>query len=310
MRKAELFPPAAGAVRLKEQPLIPEETIFSNLLEGLRLERASYKILGPGDIPCGARTDIDELHGFFFQTGQARFSFQDEQPVQAQRMDYVLISHNMKYSVDSVAEHGPCSLVLNIFKLDNAVGRLLLRLLPSVLTIRNMSQEEYDWHADIGKVVISHPKCIEAASPAVNHRLIEASLISIIQSWLHSNPPPGLLFDNPASIRIFPSLRAMHRDPEKAWTMASLTALSGMSRTSFANTFQSVTGETVARYLTTLRLDKSRELLKLKQLSLSDIAQRSGFAANTAFIRAFKRQFGVTPGKFRGTGISEEDRAD
>lgn len=45
-----------------------------------------------------------------------------------------------------------------------------------------------------------------------------------------------------------------------------------------------------------LRLQRARQLLELPRASLSEIAQRMGFADQAHFTRVFKRSYGITPG--------------
>ena len=53
-------------------------------------------------------------------------------------------------------------------------------------------------------------------------------------------------------------------------------------------------------YLTKVRIEKSIELLRTTDLSVSDVAERVGYQMKN-FIRVFKKQMGVTPGQFRGS---------
>jgi len=55
-------------------------------------------------------------------------------------------------------------------------------------------------------------------------------------------------------------------------------------------------GRAPHQYLLALRLERARRLLENTEASLSDIAQRAGFADQAHFTRLFKRAFGTTPG--------------
>jgi AraC-like DNA-binding protein len=48
-----------------------------------------------------------------------------------------------------------------------------------------------------------------------------------------------------------------------------------------------------------VRRERAQHLLQHTQLGISDIAQRLGFGDATAFGRAFRRCFGVSPSQFR-----------
>lgn len=61
---------------------------------------------------------------------------------------------------------------------------------------------------------------------------------------------------------------------------------------------KSETGLTYTQYVTELRIGKAKELLKTTKLSLAEISEAVGFNDYFYFIKKFKREVGVTPGKF------------
>ncbi len=70
----------------------------------------------------------------------------------------------------------------------------------------------------------------------------------------------------------------------------------GMNRTYFCHYFKLVTGYTFKDYLTTKRLKIAKELLKNKNLRISDVAEQVGYTQKY-FSEAFKRSFGIPPKK-------------
>ena len=79
-------------------------------------------------------------------------------------------------------------------------------------------------------------------------------------------------------------------------TIDMLAYEAGLSPAHFARAFKQTLGRAPHQYLLQLRLERARRLLESTTLSLSDIAQRAGFADQAHFTRAFKRAFGTTPG--------------
>ncbi|MEO6919512.1 MAG: helix-turn-helix domain-containing protein [Collimonas sp.] len=77
-----------------------------------------------------------------------------------------------------------------------------------------------------------------------------------------------------------------------------LAARVAMSGRNFHRKFTSAVGETPAHFVETLRLDHSRHLLAAN-LSLKEIAAKTGFSTPAQFSKSFERRFGVTPGLFR-----------
>ena len=79
-------------------------------------------------------------------------------------------------------------------------------------------------------------------------------------------------------------------------TVEMLSREVGLSAAHFARAFKETMGRAPHQYLLALRLERARRLLETTEASLSDIAQRAGFADQAHFTRLFKRAFGTTPG--------------
>ena len=79
-------------------------------------------------------------------------------------------------------------------------------------------------------------------------------------------------------------------------TIERLAREVGLSPAHFARAFKQTMGRAPHQYLLALRLERARRLLETTQATLSDIAQRTGFADQAHFTRLFKRVFGTTPG--------------
>ena len=82
----------------------------------------------------------------------------------------------------------------------------------------------------------------------------------------------------------------------------NLTTLSeyvNMSKYYLCRVFGEITGMGFVEYLTKFRLIKSVELMRDEDMSLVDIALKSGFTDVKCYIRSFKRYYQDTPGKYR-----------
>lgn len=80
--------------------------------------------------------------------------------------------------------------------------------------------------------------------------------------------------------------------------VASLSAAVDVHPSHLARTFRRFLRCGPLEYQRRLRLEKSRELLERTDLALPEIAATTGFYDQSHFIRAFSREFGVTPSAF------------
>ncbi len=82
-------------------------------------------------------------------------------------------------------------------------------------------------------------------------------------------------------------------------TIAELAALVDLSRFHFIRAFKKTVGMPPHQFVVHRRVERARELLHNLQLSVSEIATRTGFNSPTHFGRVFRARFGVTPREYR-----------
>lgn len=102
--------------------------------------------------------------------------------------------------------------------------------------------------------------------------------------------------------------RRLHLARDYIWTncasgigLKEVAAIAGFSQHHFLRLFNTVFNQTPHQYLTHLRLEKARGLLRSTSKSISDIAAETGFSTPQAFSKIFRMRFGVTPTEFRSS---------
>ncbi|MBN9613525.1 MAG: AraC family transcriptional regulator [Actinobacteria bacterium] len=78
-----------------------------------------------------------------------------------------------------------------------------------------------------------------------------------------------------------------------------LAEVAGFSPYHWHRLYRAVRGESAAKTVERLRLERAAELLMETRLPITRIATRSGFANATTFSRAFIRSYGVLPSRYR-----------
>ena len=82
-------------------------------------------------------------------------------------------------------------------------------------------------------------------------------------------------------------------------TLAQLAAIANMSSSYFSYSFKLSTGYAPHQYIIQRRIERAKQLLIQKKLTIADIANSLGFSHQSHFNRHFKRLVGVTPKKFQ-----------
>jgi AraC-like DNA-binding protein len=95
------------------------------------------------------------------------------------------------------------------------------------------------------------------------------------------------------------ALNEMHADPARRWTVAELGCVAGLSRSAFARRFTTLTGQPPLAYLGWWRMTLAARLLRQSDAPLSSLARQAGYASEYAFANAFKREYGIAPGRYR-----------
>ncbi|MBR6396098.1 MAG: helix-turn-helix transcriptional regulator, partial [Lachnospiraceae bacterium] len=80
----------------------------------------------------------------------------------------------------------------------------------------------------------------------------------------------------------------------------TLASIAGFSRFHFSRLFKQYTGSTYYEYLTKKRIEMAERYLISPELSITEVAMRSGFNSLSTFNRVFKSALGCTPSEYKG----------
>jgi AraC family transcriptional regulator len=102
-----------------------------------------------------------------------------------------------------------------------------------------------------------------------------------------------------ADARVTHAVRAIDRYPAGTWTLARLASAARLSPYHFLRTFTQLTGVTPHQYVRRARLRDAAVRLVRESGSVLDIALDCGFGDVSNFTRAFRIEFGASPGRYR-----------
>lgn len=107
----------------------------------------------------------------------------------------------------------------------------------------------------------------------------------------------GLDLPMPADDRARRVARGLLDEPADGRSLADWGRAVGASERNLSRLFVTETGRTFAQWRTGARMRTAVELLA-GGLAVSTVARRVGFTTSSAFVSAFRREFGTTPGQF------------
>lgn len=200
---------------------------------------------------------------------------------------------------------GPTTTMLcAAYYFDRSRGHPLLDDLPEVIHIpaRVGRRTSLGGAVEILGAELAEPR---AGTTAILTSLVDMLLLFTLRTWFDArttttsaDTTPGwaMALADPALMR---ALQAMHREPERQWTVADLATVAGLSRAAFAKRFTTIVGRPPLAYLTWWRMTLAARLLRESDLPLRTVAARTGYTTEFALTKAFKREYAQPPGHYR-----------
>lgn len=101
--------------------------------------------------------------------------------------------------------------------------------------------------------------------------------------------------------RINRVIRYMHEHLDDPMNLNVLASVAGFSPYHFHRIFAAFVGEPVGEYIRRMRLERAAHQLRDSDLAVTQIALDAGYETPSAFTKAFKVHFGISPTEFRTT---------
>jgi AraC family transcriptional regulator, activator of mtrCDE len=151
----------------------------------------------------------------------------------------------------------------------------------------------------------------ESARPTIGTRalteaLLKQCLILLLRRMIERGTAPLPWLIGVTDDRRARALRSILERSSEPFTVESLAAIAGMSRSSFAARFAEAFGQTPMSLLRVARLRRARELLLTTDTPVARIAHEVGFLGRSNFSRAFRKMYSADPTRFRTTAFGPE----
>ena len=194
----------------------------------------------------------------------------------------------------------PTVFVCGYMECDSELSKTFLGGLPPVFKVNIRNGHSGQWLENSIKFSAEQASANRAGSDAVLTRLSEALFVETMRRYMAELPPQqtGWLAGARDPL-VGAALAQIHRAPEYPWTIANLAQRVGVSRSVLAERFRSYLGEPPMTYLSRWRLQLGARMLISTSYSVARISGDVGYESEPAFNRAFKRQFGTPPARFR-----------
>jgi AraC-like DNA-binding protein len=272
-------------------PPLPGCLMFHVVTAGrcwLEVEGAEARLLQPGDL---ALVPHGEGHVLASEPGAAAAQLFDL-PRELVSERYEILRHGGGGAATTI--------ICGAVRFEHPAAHHLVRLLPKVIGVEVWSSPQREWLQSTLRLMAAEAQELRPGGETIITRLSDILVIQAIRSWIAEDSTVhkgwlGALRDR----QIGRAILLIHRDPARAWTVASLAAEVAMSRSAFAARFTELVGEPAMHYVARWRMHVALSLLKEEGATLGELAGRLGYQSEAAFSRAFKRFLGVSPGSAR-----------
>lgn len=86
---------------------------------------------------------------------------------------------------------------------------------------------------------------------------------------------------------------------DEALNREVLAEVAGFSVPHFHRIFTTHTGENIASYVRRVRMERAGRKLRMGAVDITEVALAAGYDTHSAFSKAFKQHFGLSPSEFR-----------
>jgi len=175
---------------------------------------------------------------------------------------------------------------------------IILSGLPKMLTITLSDDASGRWLANSIEFSVGESRA--SGGENVTARLSELIFVETLRRYIStlSEGQVGWLAGS-RDHAIGNALALMHASPASQWTISTLAREIGLSRTALADRFKYFLDDSPMAYLAKWRLRLGAESLLKTDDSVAEIAMSVGYASESTFNRAFKREYDVPPAQFR-----------
>jgi AraC-like DNA-binding protein len=194
-------------------------------------------------------------------------------------------------------------LVCGWFAYEGEVPNPVMANIPRLFTTSLRSRPAGPWIEQSVNFVLGDAASHTPGSEMVAAKVAEVMFAEVLRGYIESMPAnsPGWL----AGLRdphVSRCLALMHGEPARNWTVDALAHETHVSRSVLADRFTELVGGPPMQYLTRWRMILAAGMLRNDQGNLARIAEGVGYESEAAFNRAFKREYGVSPGLWRQNG--------
>ena len=191
-------------------------------------------------------------------------------------------------------------LVCGYLACDARLARMLLTGLAPVVKVSVRGSNSGIWLEASLRYALAEARSPRPGGHGVLAKLAEVLFIEVLRIHMNEQADGRTGWLAGVNDRVVgAALRALHAEPARAWTLEELARVANSSRSVLAERFPQIVGQAPMQYLAQWRMLLASNLLVRSNAPLARIAEEVGYQTDTAFSRAFRREYGLPPATWR-----------
>jgi AraC-like DNA-binding protein len=195
--------------------------------------------------------------------------------------------------------------VCGFFGCERHADRLFLSGLPMVIRINLRDDVAGQWLEHSIRHLVTEAGGGRPGRSVLLSKMAEALFIEALRRHMERLPAEQTGWLAAARDKtVGAAIAAIHRAPGRQWTLESLAAQAAASRSVLTERFARFLGESPLAYLAMWRMQLAARRLQTSRDTVLQVAVEVGYESEAGFIRAFKREFGLPPAKYRRADLA------
>lgn len=196
--------------------------------------------------------------------------------------------------------------VCGFFGCERHADRLFLSGLPMAIRISLRDDVAGQWLEHSIRHLVTEAGGARPGRFVLLSKMAEALFIEALRRYMEQLPAEQIGWLAAARDEIVgATIAAIHRAPGRPWTLDSLAEEAATSRSVLTDRFSRFLGDSPLAYLAMWRMQLAARRLQTSRHTVLQVALEVGYESEAAFIRAFKREFGLPPARYRKANVAQ-----
>jgi AraC family transcriptional activator of mtrCDE len=184
-------------------------------------------------------------------------------------------------------------------RLEGAMYRLVTAALPKAILLNIGRGDLFDRMRMLVQAIDEELQFARPGAATIATELATALFVMMLRLHFEQSAASSGILRLLALSSSARAVTAMLRDPAHPWTLDELAAEAHVSRATLVRIFRREGDIAPLGFLSELRLGLARHRLGSTTGTLAQVAAAVGYDSESAFVRAFRKRYGISPGRLR-----------